>query len=271
MAISVTFFSGPRRSGKSAVIGQLIESLDGRVPHYLRLSRLGGDKRRPPCTAPPAGDCGVATACWLEYDPAQIFATLSDKLCEIAARDHDGLVLIEGDADPSLRHAYPYHGRVFVMPSPSSVHNVFRTNAQAADALRAALDDSTVFATEMFGLCGDAAIRDDEGSESRPDLDPVRVEQFLRSALGTELGLRCQLQPAYHGLIESDIILINSAVGSPSPAVDEVNHRLESMLHRVQRQRSQTVHLYCCDPLDPRDPLRARFLHALYNLAEAGT
>jgi hypothetical protein len=271
MGITAIFVSGPRRSGKSVVIREMINALAGVAPHYLRLSKRGGDKRRPRCAAPPDADCGVASASWLDYDPAQVFETLSECVRDISADDGNGLILIEGDTDPSLRHAYPYHRRAFIMAAPSNAHDVFRTNHQAAEALRAVLDDTTEFATEMFGLCCDGRISDDDRHEPRPDMTPAQLDRFLRSALGTELGLRCQLQPAYHGLIESDVILMNTAVGSASPVVDDVRHRLESMLQYVQRHRDQTVHLFCCDPLDPHDPLRGRFLDTLHRVCHTGS
>lgn len=270
MALTVTFVSGPRRSGKSTVIRRMIETCYPAAPHYLRLTRAGGDKKKPLCLAAPAEDCGVLSACWLQYEPRKVFEVLPEKLAAIHGKDRCGHVVIEADADPSLRHAYPYSARVFVMPAPSSLGKVFRTTDQAAEALRAALDDTTTFASEMFGLCRESAVPDDDFHEARSDLTPSQMRRFLKSPLGNELATRTQLQPAYHDLVESDVILINTAVGGTTLTVDEAKHRIQAMINCLRVSSDRQGGVFCCDPLDPRDPLASRFFDSLRRICGCG-
>ncbi|UCG16810.1 MAG: hypothetical protein JSV19_02000 [Phycisphaerales bacterium] len=263
MAITVTLVSGPRRSGKSTVIRQMIEQCYVGAPHYVRLTRADGDKQKPVCVTVPAEDCGVVSACWVQYDAGKIFELLPEKLAAIHRRDRSSDIIIEADADPSLRYAYPYNARLFVMAAPSSVSELFRTDARAAEALRAALDDTTTFAAEMFGLCGESAVPEDDSHEDRPKLTASQMRRFLRSPLGRDLASRSQLHPAYHGLIESDVILMNTAIGGATPAVDEAKHRIEAITDCLRSGSARRGCVFCCDPQDPRDPLRNRFFDAL--------
>ena len=263
MGATVTLVSGPRRSGKSTVIREMIDQCYTGAPHYVRLTRADGDKQKPLCVAAPADDCGVVSACWVRYDAGRVFELLPERLAAIHRRHRNSDIVIEADADPSLRYAYPYSARVFVMAAPSSTSELFRSDSRAAEALRAALDDTTTFATEMFGLCCEGAVPEDDSHEERPELTPSQMQRFLCSPLGRDLASRSQLHPAYHGLIESDVILLNTAVGGATPAVDEARHRIEGIVDCLRSGSTRRSCVFCCDPMDPRDPLRNRFFEAL--------
>src|SRR3972149_4747484 len=171
MGLSVTFVSGPRRSGKSALIQAMVHRLWRTPPHYLRLVKSGSDKVPPKlCSDRPTEKCGVATARWLDYDPEDVFAVLPEILAEIHRRDRYGSVVIEADADPNLRCAYSYDHRVFVMPLPRSIREVFRETNRAAEELRRVLDDTAAFASEIFGLFNRDADDTPEPSEDRADM-----------------------------------------------------------------------------------------------------
>lgn len=249
MGLSTTFVSGPRRCGKSALIRLMVDQFGKRQPHYLRLVQRGSDKVPPKPVGPPPTNCGVASARWLEYCPERVFELIQDALSGIHKADRFGAVLIEADADPVLRHAYPYDHRIFVMPTPPQLGEVFRHPADAATELRRALDDTTAFAEEVFGLFDRGVDRCDP-SEDRADFSPAQMFGFLHSPLGEELATRIQLQPAYHGLVESDVIVVNTSVGERSPETHQCLHRIEKLLDRMRRAAAPRAELTHCDPRD---------------------
>ena len=264
MGLTVTFVSGPRRSGKSTIIQMMLDELYKKPPHYLRLAAAEGDKRQPPPDVKPAGNCGVHSARWLNYDAERIFEVLPEALTRIHCDDRNGSVLIEADADPNLRHVYPYDRRVFVMRAPESLSEVFRTVREAAEALRGVLDDTAAFAQEIYGMLDEGPLDDAEGQrEARPEFTLSQWRGFLNSPLGEELATRIQFQPAYHGLVESDAVVINTGVGGASATVDGCVHRLEKLLARLRGPSARKNVIFCCDPLDPKDPLRAKMLKRL--------
>ncbi len=267
MGLTVTFVSGPRRSGKSTIIQMMLDELYGKPPHYLRLAAADGDKRQPPPNAKPATKCGVHTARWLNYDQDHVFEVLPEALTSIHQQDRQGSVLIEADADPHLRNVYPYDRRVFVMRAPVTLSEVFRSVRQAAAALEGVLDDTASFAHEIYGMLDDTAFGDaDSQHEDRPEFTLRQMQGFLNSPLGEELATRIQFQPAYHGLVESDAVIINTGVGGTSEVVDECVKRLERLLARVRGPSARKDVIFCCDPLDSSDPLRAKVLERLKNL-----
>jgi len=281
MGLSVTFVSGPRRCGKSRVIETLLLGLYKRPPHYLRLASLAGDKHPPPADFKPAGPCAVRSARWLNYDENVIYEVLPEALHRIHRCDRYGTVIIEADADPHLRHVYPYDRRLFILPAPSSPAEVFRTPSEAAEALRHVLDDTATFAREIYGMLdGDPSSSDgsppaahgDRPGRCREPRAPWTLPQMyglLNSPLGEELATRIQFKPDYHGLVESDLVLINMGVGGMSPGVDECARRIELVLARLRGPAARKNLLFCCDPLDPRDPLRRKLAKALRDLLRA--
>lgn len=247
MGLSVTFVSGPRCSGKSTLISAMIDRLWHTEPHYIRLVRSGSDKHPPkPCSKKPA-DCGVATARWLEYDEEHIFEILPEALTAIHHRDRYGDVVIEAEAENILRHAYPYDNRVFLMPLPSRVQELFRDPARAADELKRVLDDTVAFASEIFGLFSNPLTEDAEPPEERMDLTDSQMRGFLYSPLGDELATRIQLQQPYHGLVEADVIVVNTSVGKKGPETADCLRRIERLLERVRGVTGRRGELVLCD------------------------
>lgn len=250
MGLSVTFVSGLRGAGKSSLIRSMIDRFWKTEPHYIRLVPAGSDKNRPkPCSKSP-GECGLATARWLEYDEDRIFDILPEALTAIHRKDRYGSVIIEADADPSLRHAYPYDHRLFVMPLPASVCEVFREPRRAATELQRVLDDTAAFASEIFGLFSSSDGDEVDPHETRPDLTDTQMRGFLYSPLGDELATRIQLQPLYHGLVESDVIVVNTSVGERRPETDECLRRIERLLKRLRVSSKQHSELFLCEPRD---------------------
>lgn len=260
MALTVLFVSGPRRSGKSSVIQQVIADCTQRSPHYLRLTAAGGDKPQPVDVKPPKDDCGVASAQWVQYNDDRVFEQLPAALSRIYKSDRYGLAIIEGDSDPLLRHAYPYDHRVFVMPAPERASELFRTSTQATEAFKAALNDTAAFASEIYGLCDGTDEFDAESHESRSQLTAAQLRSLMTTPLGDELATRILLQPSHHGLLESDIVLVNTGVGGVSEIVDECVRRLQRVLVHVRGADGRKRILFCCDPSDASDPLRPKLL-----------
>lgn len=270
MGLCVTFVSGLRRSGKSTLIRAMVDQLWKRPPHYLRLVKAGGDKTRPPAAAKPTNDCGVASARWLEYDDERIFELLSDALTALHKQDRFGSVVIEADAEPILRWAYPYDHRVFVMPVPKALADIFRDPERAAIELQRVLDDTQAFASEIFGLFSDDLVDEAEAHEERKALSRTQLRGFLHSPLGDELATRIQLSPPYHGLVESDLIIVNTQVGAPTEETATCLRRIERLLERLRLASGRTTQLFHCDPLDFSTPNGVRLLQSLKPMCLGG-
>jgi hypothetical protein len=271
MGLSVTFVSGPRCSGKSTLISAMVNRLFRTEPHYIRLVKSGSDKRPPkPCSRKPA-DCGVASARWLEYDDERIFEVLPDALTAIHRRDRYGAVVIEAEAENVLRHAYPYDHRIFLMPLPDDVRELFRDPARAADEMKRVLDDTAAFASEIFGLLTNPLSEEEvDPSEERVDLTDSQMRGFLYSPLGDELATRIQLQQPYHGLVESDVIIVNTSVGRQGPETADCLRRVERLLERVRGITGRRGELLLADLRGLNGKNGKRLFKALKPLCQTG-
>ncbi len=235
-------------------------------PHFIRLVQIGGDKTAPKLPETPPPQSGLASVRVLMYDADRIFETLPEALSDIHRRDPNGTVLIEADADPILRCAYPYDHRVFVMSMPSGIHSVFRNPREAAGELRKVLDDTAAFAGEIFGLFQNGQLDDPEPREDRMDLTGTVLRGFLYSPLGDELATRIQLQPLYHGLVESDIIAVNTNAGRKTDESQECLRRIDRLLNRVHAAGHGRTEVYHCPLLSPTSPQSQPLLRALQTL-----
>ncbi len=271
MGLCVTFVSGIRRSGKSTVIQMMIERLWKKPPHYLRLVKAGSGKSPPKVKAKSSAQCaGVSSARWLEYTDDRIFEILPEALAAIHRQDRYGSVVIEADSEPSLRCAYPYDHRVFVMPRPASSTDVFRDPRQAAKELRHALDDTAAFASEIFGLFQGQKDDSSDPPEDRPDLSGTHMRGFLHTPLGDELVTRIQLQQPYHGLVESDVVIVNPTLGPDTPESGDCLRRIDHLLARLRRLTERRGELYICNPTDETGKDFSRMLEALKPMCLGG-
>jgi hypothetical protein len=173
---------------------------------------------------------------------------LPDALTGIHQQDRFGSVLIEGDIDTALRHAYPYDFRIFMMPVPSKLSEVFRDPELAATELQRALDDTSAFASAMFGLQAGGTQLDCDPSESRARLTAAQMKGFLYSPLGDELAMRIQLQPAYQGAVESDLVVVNTALGERGPETVECLRRMRQLVSRAAPGSGSPGRLLECRP-----------------------
>ena len=236
----------------------MIPRLGEKRPHYVRLTSRTGDKKPPSERMPPRSGCGVSSAQWVQFDEARVYEILPDVLSRIHAKDRGAQVIIEADTDPMLRHAYPYDHRVFVLRGPERLAEVFRTGPQAAAAFQATLDDTAAFAREIYGLVEDGPDFDDGASERRDSLTATQLGRLFNTPLGEEIATRILLQPSHHGMIESDMIVLNTGAGSVTARVDECVRWLERILEHIGLPGRPPTSLFVCDPADGDDPERDR-------------
>lgn len=270
MGLNVVFISGVRRSGKSALIQGMLDTLCESPQHYIRLVNKASRKAQQRGVTKPTEPSPFASAQWLEYDSERVFEVLPDALAAIHKTDRFGSVLIEADADPALRHAYAYDHRIFVMPIPAGVQDVFRDPTRAAEELKRVLDDTAVFASEIFGLFDDENVDDPQSSEERADMTPGHARSFLYSPLGDELATRIQLQPPYHGLVESDVIVVNSQVGKLGPGPTACVQRIDRLLDRVKQPDGTRPQLFFCNPVDKNGRDCKKLLKSLKPMCQCG-
>ncbi len=271
MGLSVVFVSGLRSAGKSAVVQLVADKVCQCEPHYLRLASQETDKRPPiPSAKNPRPRRGIASARWLNYTPDHVIEILADALTDIHKQDRYGLVVIEADSDAALRYAYPYDHRIFVMPIPHSPEEVFRNPAKAAVELQRVLDDTAMFAAEIFGLIQDDGANDVDPKEERSDLTETQMRGFLYSPLGDELATRIQLEPPYHGLVESDVVLVNTGVGDASPRSKECLRKIERLLSRTRGLSGRDSKMLLFNPRDPKGKVSKKLLQALKPMCQGG-
>ena len=99
--------------------------------------------------------------------------------------------------------------------------------------------------------------------EERVEITPIQMRRFVNSPLGTEIASRIQLQPEYHSLVESDVIIVNMAVGGTTSIVDQCIRQIQTLISRLEEGRLTKPVLFNCDPLDPADPLQQQMLAKL--------
>lgn len=286
MSVLSLFISGPRRSGKSTLSRFLAEHILDRPPHYLRLQAAPDTYTNAvlPCGK---ADREVIGTSWssahrVSYTLDRLFETIPEGLRTVRRRERNGFAVIEADAEPALRHAYPYDYRVFIMTAPPDVYTVFRTPDAAAAALQQVLQDTAAFASEIFGLFDDEVFDDALGVEHyRPDkseyasqtplerlnIAEAQIRHFLSSPLGAEIASRIQLQPDYHALVEADVVLVNSKRLGPQrrEVLEECVARLQKLLSRIRQDARRQSVLYWGD-IRENDPTRRKLIRRLRQL-----
>ena len=279
MGPTVILISGPAGSGKSHLIGLIAEQAAPVRCWYMRIV----DGRRRDVQENGAIDSKAFLGVrYLRYAPDRVFELLPEALRQLEPADKRSIVLLEADTNPALRHAFPYDYQLFVLPAPRDLHEVFRSRDQATAAMKQVMQDTASFAAEVFGLLDAQALAEDPQveplkcpgwypGESAPmdDVDRGKLDKFLSSPLGAEIASRIQLQPAYHALIESDVVVINMGARALAPAAEACRERIEGMLSRLQSLGQHRTRLFCCDPFNERDPIRPELLGQLARLASA--
>ncbi len=284
MSVETLIISGPARGGKSITARLVATLVRNRPVHYLRMRSAsdghtnavvdGGLSR-----LDPVGN-GWGSMHAVTYTAERVFETLPDALRAVRNIDRNGFTVIEADGDPALRHAYPYDYRIFVMPPPKDLNTVFRDPRAAAVALQQVMEDTAAFASEIFGLF-DAAGLDDSAdvhhlkpsaadrtgqAVEKLDIGESQIRRFISSPLGAEIASRIQLQPEFHALVESDVVVINTGAGTVGGALDECVKRVEKLLGRVRHDARRHSVLYWGDITDVRDPTHNRLVRRLQTL-----
>jgi hypothetical protein len=287
MPVETLLISGPPGGGKSLLAGLIATEVMDQPVHYLRmkLSSDGHTNAVVPIeptepTGPDPSEPLWASSFTVHYTSDRVFETLPDGLREIRKVDRYGFVIIEADGDPALRHAYPYDYRLFVMPPPDDVHMVFRDTSEATQALQQVMQDTATFASEIFGLFNSACFDDGvgvshhepvAGSPAHPGIERLEIAEaqvrgFLNSPLGVEIASRIQLQPDYHALVESDVVVVNTGVGCRGEVMKDCVKRVEKLLARVRHDARRSSILYWGNFLDGNDPTQQKLLRRLRSL-----
>lgn len=247
------------------MISSIVQEVCRTPPHYIRLAPREGTKKAPrqPSKLQKNESPGVASATWLNYPSDRVYEVLPEALTLIHKKDRNGCVILEADTDPNLRHAYPYDCNIFVMAAPRSINDVFRNAEQAHKALQSVLDDTACFAREIYGMFADEDPAPSPAPKNRKSMSDSQIIHLLHTPLGQELATRIRLQPDYHGLIESDVVVVNTARGVIGPTVDEVVGRLEKLVARARPEATRRPAIFCCDPGEAEDPRRRKLLESL--------
>jgi hypothetical protein len=288
MPVKTLFIHGPSASGKAVLARLVAEHVLERPVHLLRLEAAsdGYTNTLEPFDPRDASARAVpwSSAHRVAYTAERVFETIPDALRAVRELDRRAFVLIEADDAPALRHAWPYDYRIFVMPAPESVFEVFRDQQAATEALREVMHDTAAFASEIFGLFDAHNLEDaqDVRQERRESTDPTgrrqridevqvggsHVHHFLRTPLGAEVASRIQLQPAYHGLVEADVVVISAPRRHSKPVVVECTQRIEKLLKRIRHDARRRSVLYWGDLNDCGDPIRRKLFRRLKLLME---
>jgi hypothetical protein len=262
MPLETLLINGPSGGGKSTLAELVADRVLDRPPHWLRVEPARdqhtnvivpiepGDPEHP-------GD-RWASAHLVYYTPERVFETLPEALRTVRRIERFGFTMIEAGTDASLRHAYPYDYRVFVMPPPADVNQVFRQPHEAAQALQQVMQDTAAFASEIFGLFDSSLVEDGVGVHHEPhlsvDAGRERMEQlevgedqirsFFNSPLGGEIASRIQLTPDFHAVVESDVVVINTGIHGSTDNLNDCVQRLEKLLARIRHDARQHSILY---------------------------
>lgn len=284
MPVQTLLISGPRGSGKSTAARLIKDQALDSPAHFLRLvpaqdTHTNAILAYEPHDGDPLGSDWSSMHA-VNYTMDRVFETIPEGLRVVRRLDRRAFIVIEADDDPTIRHAYPYDYRIFLMSPPSDLFTVFRTPDMAAAALHQVMQDTAAFASEIFGLFDDDLLDDGEGVQhyAARSLGPggQRVEQlhvsesqirhFLSSPLGAEIASRIQLQPGYHALVEADIVLINAAFVPRRQVLDECIDRLQKLLTRIRQDARRQSVLFWGNILDEHNLARRKLLARLRTL-----
>jgi hypothetical protein len=134
------------------------------------------------------------------YTPDRVFETIPEALRAVRQLERRGFTIVEADGDPAIRHAYPYDYRVFVMPAPQRISDVFREPHAAPSPAggdaghgRLRVGDFRPLRRQRAGrLRGHAASQrvplraraTGSAPVERLDIGEAQIRQFLRSPIG---------------------------------------------------------------------------------------
>ena len=284
MSLTTLLINGPARCGKSTVARLIRDHVVSRPIHLLRLKPAADEhsnviQRITPSADDPSGQ-PWASVHQADYTAERVFETMPEALQTVARIEPNPFTIVEADDDPNVRHAYPYDFRVFVMTNPNNIYDVFREPKAARNALQQVMEDTAAFASEIFGLFDDNTLDDSVGVRhtrttrtDQPGKRPQHIEQldigasqvrhFVSSPIGAEIASRIQLQPGFHALVESDVVLISTARAGRKTARDECVDRIEKLLSRIRHDARRRSVLYWGNLTKTTDPTRRKLIRRL--------
>ena len=260
----ILHISGPPASGKTTLAELLAARERETNPDYIRFD-LGSDTA--PRTLQIAGSLSdMASIAHQTVHSELLFEEIADALKIIAANSDGDTIFVETNAQPCFRHAYPYDVKVFVMLPPPTLGVIFRSESETAEAIQRAMDDTAEFASELFGMGAGP-----QDSATMPTVKPPdakaqpaqSIEDFLRSDVGTEIAARMQLQPEYHAIMDSDVILLNVGLSHDEAVTARCAKRLDALLETVRQRLGRQNWFGACNPCDGDDPRCRRGLERI--------
>jgi len=266
MSATILHISGPAACGKTT-LARIFATRAGESKPFLL--RLDVRKERPmqPLRLSVQMD-QMADCARRAVRSDLVFEEVSQAIGEIAPPDAQPTIIVETGAEPCFRHAYPYDVKVFILAVPDELGTVFRNPTETALAIDRAMDDTSEFAAELFGLD-----RDFHDSGNLPAVDVAQdsrvgaglvqsPEEFLRSDVGAEIASRMQLQPAYHAIIDSDVILLNLAAGKNGELAALCARQIDFLLEPLRRRLGRQYWFAACN-LTAADPQTRRALETV--------
>lgn len=261
MALCVVHICGPRRAGKTTAAQHLARMLRDDPPFHVRMVPAAQGVTTS-MTVVSQMD-GMCEARMTTYTSERLFEQLPAALKAIKQKRRWATVLLETDPEPAFRQASPYDVRAFVAPQARDLYEVFRTPSQAAEAMNSIMQDTQAFAREIYGLIPDGDL---DGSQAgslpaatRASGDPLtdtQMRHLLSSSVGGAIAARVQFQPDYHALVESDVVMINSARGGKGSVAEDVAARVDKVLAKLPHAPGREPMLAVCDLLNAGDPLQ---------------
>jgi len=267
---TILHISGPPASGKTTLAELLAAMTPGTKPDYIRFD-LGSDTA--PRTLRIAGSLpDMAGITHQTVHSELVFEKIADAIKTIAENQAGDTIFVETNAQPCFRHAYPYHVKVFVMLPPPTLGVIFRSESETAEAIQRAMGDTAEFASELFGMGAGPQDSTILPTAKLPDAkaQPAQsIEEFLNSDVGTEIAARMQLQPEYHAIMDSDVILLNVGLCHDEAVTARCAKRIDALLETLRQRLGRQNWFIVCNPFDGDDPRCRRGLEKIEALLEA--
>ena len=270
MPPTILHISGPPTSGKTTLAELLATREPLAKPDYVRFD-LETDTA--PRTLRIAGSLAdMASIAHHTVRAELVFEEIADALKAVVANSTANAIFIETNAHPCFRHAYPYDVKVFVMLPPPTLGAMFRSESETAEAIQRAMGDTAEFASELFGMGAGPQDSTMLPNMKLPDpkaQPPQSIEDFLNSDVGIEITARMQLQPEYHAIMDSDVILLNVGLSHDEAVTARCARRLDALLETLRQRLGRQHWFVACNPLDYDDPRCQRGLEKIESLLEA--
>lgn len=269
MPSHILHLSGPAGSGKTTLARVLTSAVPANRFYHIRFDLHRGDA--PPKLRLVHESHGRISTLHCYVKPETVFETFSEALSSVAGDGEQAVVIAETDCHPCFRHAFPYDVKVFIMPPPRDLADIFRSGEETAGAIDRAMHDTAEFAAELFGLERVGP----QDSAWLPALDKLdckadqSVDDFVNSPVGTEIASRLQLRPSYQGVFDSDVVFLNTFGRVMIHPAGDCIERIESLLEPLRRRLERQTWFAACDPMNPFDPTTQRGLCRIAELVAA--